>query len=102
MTAAGLDEIVDGASGRAGIARLTCHQLRHTSLTRLHEKGMPLEAVQAQAGHRSIESTRIYVHLANSWLAEEYLRASNLIEAEQHATTNAPPSDAGQREQGGL
>ena len=26
---------------------------------------MALEAVQAQAGHRSIESTRIYLHLAN-------------------------------------
>ena len=31
---------------------------------------MALEAVQAQAGHRSIESTRIYLHLANDWLAE--------------------------------
>jgi integrase/recombinase XerD len=36
---------------------------------------MALEAVQAQAGHRSIESTRIYLHLANGWLAEEYARA---------------------------
>jgi integrase/recombinase XerD len=30
---------------------------------------MGLEAIQAQAGHRSIESTRIYLHLANDWLA---------------------------------
>ena len=36
---------------------------------------MSLEAIQAQAGHRSIESTRIYLHLANDWLADEYLRA---------------------------
>ena len=48
----------------------TCHQLRHTCLTRLREAGMSLEAVQAQAGHRSIESTRIYLHLTNDWLAE--------------------------------
>ncbi len=34
---------------------------------------MALEAVQAQAGHASIESTRIYLHLANDWLAREYL-----------------------------
>ena len=26
---------------------------------------MALEAVQAQAGHRSIESTRVYLHLAD-------------------------------------
>ena len=32
---------------------------------------MALEAIQAQAGHASIESTRIYLHLANDWLAAE-------------------------------
>ena len=82
LSAYGLDEIVDGARDRAGIAHLTCHQLRHTCLTRLREAGMALEAVQAQAGHRSIESTRIYVHLANSWLVEQYTRAAAAIEAD--------------------
>jgi integrase/recombinase XerD len=81
LSAAGLDEIIDGARRRAGIERLTCHQLRHTCLTRLREAGMALEAVQAQAGHRSIESTRIYLHLSNTWLADKYLRASAAIEA---------------------
>jgi len=71
LTPAGLDEIVRGARQRAGLPVLTCHQLRHTCLTRLREAGMALEALQAQAGHRSIESTRIYIHLANGWLAEE-------------------------------
>ncbi len=33
---------------------------------------MELEAVQAQAGHASIESTRIYLHLTDDWLAGEY------------------------------
>ena len=58
-----------------------CHQLRHTCLTRLREQGMALEAVQAQAGHASIESTRIYLHLSNDWLAGEYLRAAEAIDA---------------------
>lgn len=84
LSAAGLDEILRGAKGRAGLARLTCHMLRHTCLTRLREAGMALEAVQAQAGHRSIESTRIYLHLSNGWLAEEYHRA---IEALEHETS---------------
>ena len=82
LTAAGLDEIVAGARHRARIGHLTCHQLRHTCFTRLREAGMALEAIQAQAGHRSIESTRIYLHLANDWLAVEYRRASEAIEAE--------------------
>ena len=43
---------------------------------------MALEAVQAQAGHLSIESTRVYLHLANDWLATEYRRAAELIDAD--------------------
>ena len=82
LSAAGLDEIVAGARRRAGIEHLTCHQLRHTCFTRLREAGMALEAIQAQAGHRSIESTRIYLHLANDWLADEYRRAAEAIDAQ--------------------
>jgi integrase/recombinase XerD len=76
----GLDEIVRAARLRAGLVHGTCHELRHTCLTRLREAGMALEAVQAQAGHRSIESTRVYLHLANEWLAEEYARASRSLD----------------------
>lgn len=82
LSPAGLDEIISGARGRAGIEHLTCHQLRHTCFTRLREAGMALEAIQAQAGHRSIESTRIYLHLANDWLAGEYRRACEAIDAQ--------------------
>jgi site-specific recombinase XerD len=85
LSAEGVDEILDGARGRAGLEHGTCHQLRHTCLTRLREAGMALEAVQAQAGHRSIESTRIYLHLSNEWLAGEYQRAAELIDIDQTA-----------------
>jgi integrase/recombinase XerD len=80
LSAEGVDEILAGARQRAGIERDTCHELRHTCLTRLREAGMALEAVQAQAGHRSIESTRIYLHLSNDWLAGEYHQAVGLID----------------------
>ena len=69
----------------AGLEHATCHELRHTCLTRLREAGMALEAVQAQAGHLSIESTRVYLHLANDWLAGEYRRAAELIDADTAA-----------------
>jgi site-specific recombinase XerC len=42
---------------------------------------MALEAVQAQAGHISIESTRIYLHLTNDWLATEYHQAMGAVDA---------------------
>ena len=70
LSADGLDEILDGARRRATLAHATCHELRHTCLTRLREAGMALEAIQAQAGHASIETTRIYVHLASDRLVE--------------------------------
>ena len=81
LTADGMDAIMRGARQRAGLERATCHQLRHTCLTRLREAGMALEAVQAQAGHVSIESTRVYLHLTNDWLANEYRCAADLIDA---------------------
>jgi integrase/recombinase XerD len=82
LSSSGLDQIVRSARRRAGLTHLTCHQLRHTCLTRLREAGMALEALQAQAGHRSIESTRIYLHLGNDWLTGEYTRAIEAIDAE--------------------
>lgn len=78
----GLKQIFVSARERAGLRRITCHQLRHTCFTRLREAGMELEALQAQAGHRSIETTRLYVHLANEWLAAEYHQAIAIIDAD--------------------
>ena len=65
LSAEGLNEVLTGARRRAGLTHGTCHELRHTCLTRLREAGMAIEALQAQAGHRSIASTRVYLHLAS-------------------------------------
>jgi integrase/recombinase XerD len=82
LSAYGIDEILELAKERAGLVHATCHELRHTCFTRLREAGMALEAVQAQAGHASIETTRLYLHLADDWLAGEYRRASEAIDAQ--------------------
>ena len=91
LTARGIDEVLGGARRRAGLAHATCHELRHTCLTRLREAGMALEAVQAQAGHASIESTRIYLHLADDWLASQYRKAAEVIDAQVFADHPATP-----------
>lgn len=78
----GLDEVLTAARERAGLAGGTCHELRHTCFTRLRQAGMPIEAIQAQAGHRSIASTRVYLHLGDDWPAGEYRRAAEAIEAQ--------------------
>jgi integrase/recombinase XerD len=87
LSAFGLDEIMRGARRRAGLTRASCHQLRHTCFTRLREAAMSIEALQAQAGHASIETTRVYLHLTNEWLASEYLKASKRIDANRLAVT---------------
>ena len=78
----GLDEVFSAARARAGLTHGTCHELRHTCFTRLKEAGMAIEAIQAMAGHRSIASTRIYLHLGGDWLANEYRRAAEAIDAQ--------------------
>jgi site-specific recombinase XerD len=92
LSPGGLDQILDSARARAGLVQATCHQLRHTCLTRLREAGMALEAVQAQAGHASIESTRIHLHLADDWLASQYRRAAEAIDAQMLPGKPSPPS----------
>lgn len=46
--------------------RITCHSFRHAFGTHLYENGADLLTIQAYLGHRSLESTTIYVHLATS------------------------------------
>jgi integrase len=71
LSADGVDTVLSAARARTGLVHGTCHELRHTCFTRLREGGMAIEALQAQAGHRSIASTRIYLHLGDGWLADD-------------------------------
>ena len=53
---------------------------------------MALEAVQAQAGHASIHSTRIYLHLADDWLASQYRKAAEVIDVHQQSRRRSRPT----------
>lgn len=44
--------------------RITCHSFRHAFGTHLYENGTDLLTIKALLGHKSIESTTLYVHLA--------------------------------------
>lgn len=44
--------------------RLTCHTFRHAFGTHLYENGLDLLSIKNLMGHRSINSTAVYVHLA--------------------------------------
>jgi integrase/recombinase XerD len=79
LSVSGLNTIIAHHRRLAQTPGLTCHRLRHTCLTMLHEAGMSLEALQQQAGHQSINTTRIYLHLSNQALREEYLAVSEQL-----------------------
>lgn len=45
--------------------RLTCHSFRHAFGTHLYEKGTDLLTIKHLMGHKSLNSTLIYIHLAS-------------------------------------
>lgn len=46
--------------------RLTCHSFRHAFGTHLYDNGTDLLTIKALMGHKSLESTTIYVHLSGN------------------------------------
>ena len=61
-----LTSAIAEAVGRAGIRKkVTAHTFRHTYASLLLEHGTSIRAVQEYMGHRSINSTAVYLHLAN-------------------------------------
>lgn len=69
---------------RAGIRDpwVTPHALRHTHATRMWEGGMRELALQKRLGHASPESTRLYTHVSDPVVVEEYRRALGKKESE--------------------
>jgi site-specific recombinase XerD len=51
---------------------LTCHQLRHTFASRLVAADVPVTSVQKLLGHRSLRTTQLYIHLADSQVEKDY------------------------------
>jgi site-specific recombinase XerD len=53
----------------SGIAHFNWHDLRHTFISRLVMAGVDLRTVQELAGHKTIQMTMRYAHLAHSHVA---------------------------------
>jgi integrase len=48
----------------AGLVGLRFHDLRHTFITQMAERGVPLPVVQSMVGHMSARMTRHYTHIS--------------------------------------
>jgi integrase len=60
------------ACDRAGVRRVTWHKLRHTVATELMIRGTPLLVVKDILGHKTLEMTARYAHVAPS-VASDYM-----------------------------
>ena len=64
--------------------RLTCHSFRHAFGTHLYESGTDLLTIKALMGHKSLNSTMIYVHLSNQAI-RSVINPFDAMAGEHHA-----------------
>src|SRR3984893_14022305 len=64
------DEIIERVREKVGMPALTPHTLRHQRCTILKRAGVSLDDIALLAGHKSTETTRIYLHLAPTELSQ--------------------------------
>ena len=62
---------VISAARRSGVSRFTTHTLRHLCLTDLARGGWDIHEIAAFAGHRSLASTLLYIHLSGRDLSSK-------------------------------
>jgi integrase len=71
---AGLQEIYGHSSSGKPLYKYTIHSLRHSHI-RHYVKRVPLAAVQRQAGHKSLQTTEIYLRLTDEDVKRAYEEA---------------------------
>src|SRR6266567_6547078 len=71
MTADSWDKVVTRLAKRAGLYhRFTTHTPRHLRLTDLARCGMEIHTIAQYAGHRNLETTKLYIKLSGRETAE--------------------------------
>jgi integrase/recombinase XerD len=76
-------KVIKGIARRSGVRRFTTHTTRHLCLTDLARAGWALHEISRFAGHRSIQSTLLYIHLSGRELAAKLARATESLHAER-------------------
>lgn len=68
-------KIVQQVAQRAGVPRFTTHTPRHLRLTHLARAHLDLHQIATYAGHRSLQTTLLYIHLSGVELTEAVTRS---------------------------
>jgi integrase len=63
-------KVVAHVAARAGVPQFTTHTPRHLRLTHLARAGLDVHHIATYAGHRSVQTTLLYIHLSGVELAQ--------------------------------
>ncbi|MDO7887602.1 tyrosine-type recombinase/integrase [Hymenobacter cheonanensis] len=84
-------KVVHAIAARAGVSQFTTHTLRHLRLTDLARAGLELHEIATFAGHKSLDTTTLYIHLSGRELADKVSKGMNAIHIWRTATINNLP-----------
>ena len=76
LTRTGIADIFKLAAFKAGLGRVTSHQLRHSFATHMIDRGADIRHVQQLLGHSSLDTTMKYTSVTSTPVARVY-RASH-------------------------
>jgi site-specific recombinase XerD len=73
-------KIVARIAARAEVPQFTPHTLRHLRLTHMARAGLDLHEIATYAGHRSPQTTLLYIHLSGTDLAARVARSMSHLD----------------------
>jgi integrase/recombinase XerD len=74
-------KVVEDISDRSGVAEFTTHTTRHLCLTDLARANWDVQEIATFAGHSSIQTTLLYIHLSGRELASKLAKGMAEIHA---------------------
>ena len=88
-------KVVRAIALQAGVPDFSTHTLRHLCLTDLARAGWGLHEISQLAGHRSLETTKLYVHLSARDLSQRFQATMDQVHAWRLETLSATAPSSG-------
>ena len=80
ITLGTFNDVIEQVRMEIGLPELTTHTFRHLRCTVLKRCGIDLQDIALYAGHKSVATTQIYLHLAPSELSKRIREATSVFD----------------------